>query len=83
MRPFNGVGFKQHPRGPRIGYWNWDLPGLATAVHVDGTINDPATIDRGSQAIERAVKKVPGVTSALAERLEGGRYPDIVVDRAA
>ena len=28
VRPFNGVGFKQHPRGPRIGYWNWDMPGL-------------------------------------------------------
>jgi hypothetical protein len=27
VRPSNGVGFKQHPRGPRIGYWNWDLPG--------------------------------------------------------
>ena len=40
MRPFDGVGFKPHPRGPRIGYWNWDMPGLETAVHVDGTIND-------------------------------------------
>jgi hypothetical protein len=38
VRPFNGVGFKQHPRGPRIGYWNWDMPGLETAVHVDGTV---------------------------------------------
>src|SRR5216683_1336349 len=27
VRPFGGVGFKNHPRGPRIGYWNWDLPG--------------------------------------------------------
>ena len=47
VRPFNGVGFKKHPRGPRIGYWNWDLPGLATAVHVDGTINDNKDRDRG------------------------------------
>ena len=30
-----------------------------------------------------AVKDVPGVTSVLAERLEGGRYLDVVVDRAA
>ena len=28
---FHGVGFKNHPRGPRIGYWNWDLPGLQWA----------------------------------------------------
>ena len=32
---------------PRIGYWNWDLPGLETAVHVDGTINDNKDRDRG------------------------------------
>lgn len=47
VRPFNGVGLKNHPRGPRIGYWNWDMPGLETAVHVDGTINDPRDRDRG------------------------------------
>ena len=47
VRPFNGVGFKQHPRGPRIGYWNWDMPGLQSAVHVDGTINDNRDRDRG------------------------------------
>jgi len=47
VRPFNGVGFKNHPRGPRIGYWNWDLPGLRTAVHVDGTVNNNADRDRG------------------------------------
>jgi hypothetical protein len=47
VRPFGGVGFKNHPRGPRIGYWKWDLPGLKTAVHVDGTVNDNSDRDRG------------------------------------
>ena len=47
VRPFNGVGFRNHPRGPRIGYWNWDMPGLETAVHVDGTLNDDKDRDRG------------------------------------
>jgi hypothetical protein len=47
VRPFRGVGFKNHPRGPRIGFWKWDLPGLETAVHVDGTINDNSDRDRG------------------------------------
>ena len=47
VKPSNGVGFKTHPRGPRIGYWNWDMPGLTTAVHVDGTINDNRDRDRG------------------------------------
>jgi copper/silver efflux system protein len=40
-----------------------------------------AEIDRLTGAIERAVRKVPGVSSALAERLNGGRYVDIVIDR--
>ena len=33
--------------------------------------------------IERVVKDVPGVTSALAERLTGGRYIDVDIDRDA
>jgi Cu(I)/Ag(I) efflux system membrane protein CusA/SilA len=41
-----------------------------------------AEIERIAQDIERVVKNVPGVTSALAERLTGGRYVDIRVDRA-
>ena len=40
-------------------------------------------IDRISAEIERSVKKVPGVSSALAERLNGGRYIDIDIDRDA
>jgi len=46
-RPFGGVGFKNHPRGRRVGFWRWDLPGLRTAVHVDGTVNDNRDRDRG------------------------------------
>jgi hypothetical protein len=44
--PFHGVGF-EHPRGPRTGFWGFDLPGLRTAVHVDGTLNDDRDVDRG------------------------------------
>jgi Cu(I)/Ag(I) efflux system membrane protein CusA/SilA len=40
-------------------------------------------IDRLTGEIERAVKQVPGVSSALAERLNGGRYIDIRIDRDA
>ena len=40
-------------------------------------------IDRATGAIEAAVRKVPGVSSALAERLNGGRYIDVRIDRAA
>ncbi|MCU0647616.1 MAG: carbohydrate-binding family 9-like protein [Gemmatimonadaceae bacterium] len=36
-----------HPRGPRWAFRGWDLPGLRSAVHVDGTLNDDRDIDRG------------------------------------
>ncbi|MCP4305003.1 MAG: polyhydroxyalkanoate depolymerase [bacterium] len=46
-RPFNGVGFTSHPRGARTGFWEWDYPGLRSAVVIDGVINDPTNRDRG------------------------------------
>ena len=46
-RPFPGVGFQPHPRGARLGFWEWDFPGLQVAVHVDGTLNDASDRDRG------------------------------------
>lgn len=45
--PFNGVGFTHHPRGGRVGNFDHALPGLKTAVHVDGTINNDTDRDRG------------------------------------
>ncbi|ANF23761.1 efflux RND transporter permease subunit [Stutzerimonas stutzeri] len=50
-------------------------------VKVYGT--DLAQIDKTTQAIERIAKTVPGVSSALAERMTGGRYIDVDIDRAA
>ncbi len=38
-------------------------------------------IDRLAAQVERIVKQVPGVTSAFAERLSGGRYIDVQIDR--
>jgi Cu(I)/Ag(I) efflux system membrane protein CusA/SilA len=45
--------------------------------------NDLATIDRVAAAIERVARGVRGVSSAYAERLSGGRYVNIDIDRAA
>jgi copper/silver efflux system protein len=50
-------------------------------VKVSGT--NLAEIDQVAQAVEQVAKKVPGVSSALAERLTGGRYVDIDIDRSA
>ena len=44
---------------------------------------DLATIERAALAIERAIHDVPGTRSAFAERLTGGFYLDIDVDRDA
>ena len=46
-KPWNGVGFDKHPRGPRLAFFRWDLPGLQAAASVDGTINDNSDRDRG------------------------------------
>ena len=45
-RVFNGVGYK-HPRGSRIGFWKWDMPGLRSAAHVEGSINNDQDKDKG------------------------------------
>src|SRR5258706_4757437 len=50
-------------------------------VKVSGT--DLAQLDRVAAAVEAAAKRTPGVSSALAERLTGGRYVDLTIDRAA
>ena len=36
-----------HPRGNRWAFLDWDFPGLRSAVHVDGTLNNDTDIDRG------------------------------------
>ena len=47
LKPFNGVGFTTHPRGKRLGNFDWTFPGLQKAVRVDGTVNNDADRDRG------------------------------------
>ena len=50
-------------------------------VKVSGT--NLQDLDRVAAAIETIAKATPGVSSALAERLTGGRYVDVDIDRAA
>lgn len=47
VKPFNGVGYTNHPRGARLGSWAFEFPGRKTAVHVDGTLNNAMDRDRG------------------------------------
>lgn len=57
--------------------------GIKTPVGVKITGPELAGIDRIAAQVEQAVKGVPGVSSALAERLNGGRYIDVDIDRLA
>ena len=57
--------------------------GIKSPVGIKVAGADLATIDRLAAQIEAAVRGVPGVSSALAERLTGGRYIDVDVDRQA
>ncbi|WP_096668673.1 efflux RND transporter permease subunit [Polaromonas sp. AET17H-212] len=57
--------------------------GIKSPVGVKVAGTDLITIDRLTGEIERALKDVPGVTSALAERLTGGRYIDVNIRRDA
>jgi copper/silver efflux system protein len=57
--------------------------GIKSPIGIKVTGSDLADIDVIAQHIEHVAKNVPGVSSVLAERLTGGRYIDIHIDRAA
>ncbi len=57
--------------------------GIKSPVGVKVAGADLAVIDRLTGEIERALADVPGVGSALAERLSGGRYVDVDIRRGA
>jgi Cu(I)/Ag(I) efflux system membrane protein CusA/SilA len=57
--------------------------GIKSPIGVKVAGTNLAQIDAVTQAVERVAKDVPGVSSALAERLTGGRYIDVDIDRRA
>jgi Cu(I)/Ag(I) efflux system membrane protein CusA/SilA len=57
--------------------------GIKSPIGVKVSGADLAAIDRVAHDVETAAKTVPGVSSALAERLTGGRYVDVDIDRAS
>ena len=59
----------KHPRGRRFAFLDFDLAGLKTAVRVDGSINDPSTVDRG-WTVEMALP-----WAALAVLFDGRSLP--------
>ena len=57
--------------------------GIKSPVGIKVAGTNLQEVDRIASEIERVVKQVPGVTSAFAERLTGGRYIDVQIDRRA
>ena len=57
--------------------------GIKSPVGIKLSGADPAIIDRLTAVVERTVRTVPGVSSAIAERLTGGRYIQVDIDRDA
>jgi Cu(I)/Ag(I) efflux system membrane protein CusA/SilA len=57
--------------------------GIKSPVGVKVTGADLATLDRLGANIAQVVKTVPGTTSAISDRIMGGRYIDVQVDRLA
>jgi hypothetical protein len=58
-----------HPRGTRWAYLDFDMPGLDLKVHVDGRVNDPATVSRGWTA------EVTLPWASLADLAQGRSLP--------
>jgi Cu(I)/Ag(I) efflux system membrane protein CusA/SilA len=56
--------------------------GIKSPIGVKVAGSDLAQIDQVTAQVERIAREIPGVSSALAERLTGGRYIDVAIDRA-
>jgi Cu(I)/Ag(I) efflux system membrane protein CusA/SilA len=57
--------------------------GIKSPVGVKITGPDLDTLQRLGEEVEKAVKPVPGTVSAVSDRISGGRYIDVQVDRLA
>ncbi|HYL90652.1 MAG TPA: efflux RND transporter permease subunit [Burkholderiales bacterium] len=55
--------------------------GIKSPVGIKIAGTSLAEVDRLASEVERAVRQVPGVSSAFADRLGGGRYIDVKIDR--
>lgn len=55
--------------------------GVKSPIGIKVSGQSLADIDGAAEQLEEAAKTVPGVVSAIAERLTGGRYVEVSVDR--
>ena len=57
--------------------------GIKSPIGIKVSGSNLDEIDRTAREIEAVAKTVPGISSALAERLSGGRYIDVAINRAS
>jgi hypothetical protein len=66
--------YGRHPRGKRWAFMDHDMLGLQTAVKLDGTINDPTSIDQG-WTVEIAIP-----WQSIAALFDGRSFPPAAGD---
>ncbi|MDR2050236.1 MAG: CusA/CzcA family heavy metal efflux RND transporter [Deltaproteobacteria bacterium] len=57
--------------------------GVKSPIGIRVSGPDTASVEQAAQAVQNVVRRVPGVDSALAESLAGGRYVDVHIRREA
>ena len=57
--------------------------GIKTPLGVKVAGSDPAVIQQIGEKLEPVIRAIPGAASVYSERVAGGRYVDIVIDRLA
>lgn len=57
--------------------------GIKSPVGIKISGGDLATLEKLGQQVEQVVKTVPGASSVIADRVTGGRYVDVKIDRLA
>ncbi|MDS4029362.1 MAG: efflux RND transporter permease subunit, partial [Candidatus Contendobacter sp.] len=57
--------------------------GIKTPLGVKVAGADPAVIQQVGERLEQVIRAIPGATSVYSERVAGGRYVDVAIDRLA
>ena len=57
--------------------------GIKSPVGIKISGGDLATLEKLGQQVEQVVRTVPGASSVIADRVTGGRYVDVKIDRLA
>ena len=57
--------------------------GIKTPLGIKVAGSDPAVIQQVGEKLEQVIRTIPGAASVFSERVAGGRYVDVAIDRLA